>query len=481
MTICSIRRIAGNAASILTSNVMNRATTFVLYALVARYIGAADFGRLSVALTLFYTFQVLAVAGLRTLITREVAKDRTKTDRYLVNGSMAVVISSLLSIIILLLFVRLMRYAADTTSVILLLSLALLPYSLIAICEAVFQGWERMHYIAYANVTVNIAKVGLAFLMLSRGYNLYHLVILLVASHVARVGIEWWLMFKHITRPRLSIDPRFALAMIRSTSTFLGIDGLIAVSASLNVLILSKLAGETAVGIYSAAAQLLVPLNLVFTSIVLSVFPTMCRQFEPSYQGLKRISEHLIALLMAIALPAAVGLFFLSNSAILLLYGEKDFLLASGALRIMVWNMILGVFTTVLGQVLVASLREKVTLRIVAVDGLVSLTFGLILIDRFGLIGAAGTALLTGLVDFFQHYVPVSRLLSGVAWGRLVWKPVVASLCMAIYLVTMRTHGVLLMVVYAGLVYVGVLLVLSIWSSGGPHQLKARYRYLWSE
>ncbi len=128
MTICSIRRIAGNAASILTSNVMNRATTFVLYALVARYIGAADFGRLSVALTLFYTFQVLAVAGLRTLITREVAKDRTKTDRYLVNGSMAVVISSLLSIIILLLFVRLMRYAAGTTSVILLLSLALLPF-----------------------------------------------------------------------------------------------------------------------------------------------------------------------------------------------------------------------------------------------------------------------------------------------------------------------------------------------------------------
>ncbi len=209
--IASIRRIAGNAASIFINTVVNRATTFVLYALIARHLGAHEFGQLSLALTLFYTFQVFAAAGLSTLITREVAKDRTKTDQYLVNGSMVVIVSSLLSITALLLFVWLMNYSLDTGAVILLMSLGLLPYALSAICEAVFQAWEMMHYIAYANMSVNIAKVGLGFLALASGYGLYGLVLLLVASHVTVLGIEWWLTLRHIARPGWKIDPRFSL------------------------------------------------------------------------------------------------------------------------------------------------------------------------------------------------------------------------------------------------------------------------------
>jgi len=44
-----------------------------------------------------------------------------------------------------------------------------------------------------------------------------------------------------------------------------------------------------------------------------------------------------------------------------------------------------------------------------------------------------------------------------------------------------RSQEVLLTVVSAGILYVGVLLALAIWSFGGPRQLKARYLYLWSE
>ena len=74
-------KTGGNAVSILTSDVMNRATSFVLYALVARRLGAHEFGQLTLAFTLFYTFQVFAVGGLKTLIVRQVAKDRAQTRR----------------------------------------------------------------------------------------------------------------------------------------------------------------------------------------------------------------------------------------------------------------------------------------------------------------------------------------------------------------------------------------------------------------
>src|SRR5947207_1167752 len=164
---------------------MNRATSFVLYALVARRLGAFEFGQLSLALTLFYIFQVLAAAGLKTLITREVAKDSTTTATYLVHGSVIVLLASALSIATLAVYVRLMGYAAGTASIILLLSLALIPYSLSAVCEGVLQAWERMHLLAVANVPVNVAKVALAFFLLSRSYGLYHVILLLVGCHTA--------------------------------------------------------------------------------------------------------------------------------------------------------------------------------------------------------------------------------------------------------------------------------------------------------
>jgi O-antigen/teichoic acid export membrane protein len=476
-----LRRVGGNAASILTSDVVNRATSFVMYALVARFLGAFEFGQMSLALSLFYTFQVLAVAGLKTLITREVAKDRSETDQYLVNGSILAVASSILSMLLMYLFIYLVNYTPYTASIILLLSLGLLPYSLSQICESVFQAWEKMHYIAYANVPVNVIKVGLAFLILLQGYAIYHIVIMIVICQVIIMAINWGLMLQYIIKPRTRFDPHFSMRMARSATIFLGIEGTNAVKSSLAVVLLSKLASEIEVGLYSAASQLMVPLSLIFNNVVASIFPIMCRKFESSVEGLQRIAEHLIELLIIIALPVVVGLFVLADPVLLLLYGDKEFLLVSSVLRIVIWIPLLNALTTVLGQVLWASRREKTALRIAVINTLLKLVTGLILINQFGLIGAAVASLLEPTINFLQHYMPVSRMFSDLALIRLVWKPVVATLCMTIYLILVKDQGIFLAVVPAGLLYGGILLAVLIWSAGGPHQFKTRYLYLWSQ
>src|SRR5690606_10351183 len=62
-TRSSLLRVAGNAASLLTTDLLNKATTFVLYALIGRYLGAEAFGRFSLGLLLVYVFQVFASVG----------------------------------------------------------------------------------------------------------------------------------------------------------------------------------------------------------------------------------------------------------------------------------------------------------------------------------------------------------------------------------------------------------------------------------
>lgn len=480
MTMSHARRLIHNFASLLTSEVVNRATTFVLYALVARYRGAFEFGQLSLALSLFFVFEVLAGAGLKTLVTREVARDRAKTGLYLVNGSAIVVACSLLSLAALLFVVRLMDYSRGTASVILLVSLGVLPYSLSTVNKAIFQAWERMHYIAWANVPVHVVKVALAFVLLWRGHGLLALVVLLLACHGTILVLEWWLMLRHITRPCVRFDGRFCMAMIRSTTTFLGITGIVAINLSLPLLLLSGLTNETEVGLYNAAAQLVTPLIVVYETIMLSVFPEMCRRFAIGLEGLERLSGYMLELLLAIAVPIVIGLLFLAEPVLLLLYGDADFALASETLWILAWMLISMAYTQVIGRALVAGLREKVTLRILVATTLLKLLLGLLLISQFGLMGAAAATLVTALLEALLHYAAVSRWLFPMPLGKLAWKPAVAGTTMGITLALVQGQELLLSGVSAGAIYIVVLLALVIWSNGGVRQFTAKYQHLWS-
>jgi O-antigen/teichoic acid export membrane protein len=477
----NLRKTSGNALSILSSDVMNRVASFVLYAMVARHLGAQEFGQLTLALTLFYTFQVFAVGGLKTLIVRQVAKDRTQTRLYFLNGILVVAFTSVVSLIALWSFVRVMHYPPSTTRVILLLSLGLLPYTISAVCEGLFQAWERMPYIACVNVPVNVAKVAGAFLLLTTNRGLYPVVLILLASLAVIAVVEVWILLHKFSSPPASIDLRFSLRTMRTAATFLGIDGTLAIMSSMNILLLSKLATETQVGLYSAATQLLVPLLLVYQSIAQSIFPVMCRNVAPGYQSLKQIAQHAIELLLILALPAAAGLFFLGDRVISLLYKNPAFSQAFPALRIVAWVLVLQVFTSVLGQVLLASHREKITLRIVFVDVTVNLIVGWPLISMFGLRGAAVALLLTRAADCLQHFIPVSRLLSGIPLASIIWKPLVAAACMTAYLAAPSGRPAILAGISATLIYAGALLAVAIWASGGPRQLRDKLRPLLSE
>ena len=471
----TLLRLAGNVASILSNDVLNRATSFALYALVARYLGAFSFGQLSLALSLFYTFQVFAEAGLQTLITREVTKDRSQTDLYLINGSVLALFASIAASAILFVFVWLMGYAADTAAVILVLSLGLFPYALAAICEAIFQAWERMHYIAYANVPMNIVKVGLAFLLLSHGAGVYTICVLLLATRIGIAVLEWGLMLRCITRPQLQIDYSFMTALLTNTRLFFGIDSSIAIWSSLNVVLLSKLIDETAVGYYSAVTQLLAPVMMVFHSIVVSVFPTLCRKFGADIQQLRGSCESLLELLLAIALPSAVGLFFLAEPLLVLLYGKAEFAQAAGVLRILAWDLVLIALTHALGQVLLAGMREKLTLQIVVSNIVIHAVLGLVLIPQFGLLGAAVASFATRFVGLVQHYVSVTRLVPQLSVGQLVWKPVVASACLVACLTLLQGQHVMLTIVSSGSLYVLIFGLLFVGAHGGLQQMKLHY------
>lgn len=477
----SLRTIARNAASVLASDVVTRASTFVLYALVTRHLGLFRFGQLSLALTVVYTAQILATAGLKTLIIREAAKDRSKTGHYLVNGIAIVTGATLISLVLLLGFVRIMGYGADTARVILLLALILLPYTISTICEALFQAVEQMHFIAYVNIPLNLAKAGGAFVLLREGGGIYTVVGLLLLTQGVIAAFELALIVSRVTRPALRIDLGFIHRALRQTAPFLAIDVLISLWGTITIVLLSSFRSESDVGLLSASSQLLTPVVLLYQSVVLSLFPVMCRRYEAGFESLKRLSERVTELLLVIGLPIVVGLSFLAERILVLVYGGQDFALGAIVLRIVVWEVFLRAYTTALGQTLLAGDRERITLSIVAINTMANLVVGVILISQFGLIGAALTIVATRGIGVVQHYIQVSRIAGSVNLLAPMRTPALASLCMGVFLVVFGHHNIVVTIATAALVYAAALGVLTVWSAGGVRHVRTHYRYLWSE
>lgn len=474
------RKMFENMASLLANDLLTRIATFILYALIARYLGAQDFGVVSLALTIIYTFQMLAPAGLRLLITREVTNNKSATDRYLVNGIVIAAVFSLASLVIIFILTTGLQYSTEITSAIFIVALGLIPFAISAIFEAIFQAWERMEFITIANAPRNILVILLAFLFLSQERGLNSLLWLLPITYLLMTVFEGWLILRYITHPWILPDLRFIRKTVNASWTFVGFQSVLAVSNLLIFIYLSKFADELSVGYYNAASQLSSILFLVFQSIVLGAFPVMCQRFLEGVDGFKELSNQVIEILFTISIPLIIGLFFLAQPLMLLVYGNTEFLPAAAVLQALSLTMILRIFSSVFGRDLLAAGREKKVFNIVFIDSLINAILGFVLIYFYGLMGAVFVAIVTAIIDFLLHHFQITRIYpQAIPWNR-VWRATMAAGAMTVFLIIYDQQSIWLSILASGVIYIATWLLVSVRAEGGWKIFINKLKIVWS-
>jgi len=122
--------------------------------------------------------------------------------------------------------------------------------------------------------------------------------------------------------------------------------------------LLSRLAGDRAVGLYSAAGKIPAGLRMFPIAFVSALYPAATFYFVNNKPELRRILEESLFYLMLLILPLIIGLWVLAEPAILILFGSK-FLAAVPVLRILTWSMLFVFFDYVFFTVLNACAQEK--------------------------------------------------------------------------------------------------------------------------
>lgn len=424
----SARRIARNAAVRAAGEVIGKAASLAFFVAMARELGRDGFGDFMFALSLSSVFMIAAGFGTEDLISREVARDRSRVHGYLAN---VVAVKALLSLVLLLvvaLIVNIGDYPSDARAAVYIVGLGVAAENLGRTWHSVFTAFERLEMISISLVIQRTLTAAIGVAILLSGGGLIAVSIVFTAGAFVGLAIATLVLRRFVVTPRWELDRSRWWPLIK-TGVPIGFASLLfSVLLRLDAALLGLLTGgggdNSEVGVYGAAFRLVEATLFITWAFSASVLPWLARRQDP--EAVARGYELSAKAITAVLMPIALTFVLLAPQIIHLLYGS-GFDDAVTPLRY------LGVVTVLFGvnnlaaTVLISRDHPKDFNVIVGFTAVENVVANLIFIPTYGADAAAFNAAFSGLllavlsvvmiVRRFGHVRPLRIFLSAAAGG----------------------------------------------------------------
>jgi len=460
------RRVAKNSFTAIVLNLMTRALDLAFAMLMARLLGPDGVGRYYFAVVIFAWFDVFTSFGLQTLLTREVARDRSLGNRYLLNTTLLRIGLGAAGIPVLIGFLAVFQLASpnklapDTLAAIALLYVGLLPGSLSTGLTGLFYAYEKAEYPAAITVVTVLIKIALGVPVLVLTQSIVGIAAVSIVVNTITLVILATLAMRLFFQPHWESDRALQRSMLRESFPLMINNLLSALFFKVDVTLLQPLKGERAVGWYNQAYKWVDALNVIPAYFTFALFPVLSRQAAED-KGAARRSYHLaIKLLVMLALPTAVlTTFFARELTTLITLGDPRFQPDSTiALQLMIWSIPFGWINSVTNYVLIALGQQRKLTNAFLVGLSFNVIANLIFIPLYSYKAAAVITIFSEIVEGSAFYWYIRKNMGPVPWAGLLWKVAGAGAAMlAAMALLMQVSGLLALV--AGLVVYPVALV----------------------
>ena len=430
-----------NSLALIGNRIVQSLTSFLVLTLIARTLGPFALGQYTLAFSYYFVFMTLFSSGFKTLFTRELSRKNSEISAYLVSGTFLQLLFSLIGYALMGLIIFLMPYSNSTANICYVMGLAIIPFSLSNVIEAIFQAQEKMHLIAICTIPIYILRTLIIVYSLSLGHSIVIVSAIFVISETAIFLLESILIQKLFTF-RWKIDKEFIFKMIKLVRTFLAIDGISIFRGKLQIFILSVLGNESTIGLYGAVEQLMQPFAIVSDSIVLAAFPRMSKMSLLESSKKRGLAEKSIEIMNFLALPIFIGFLFFSKDLLLFIYKDPSFAQASIALCIVSFGMIARGLNQTLGYTLVANHHEKINLIEVLVGTVIACIASFLLINKFQLQGAAISAIVVQIFASFIYIYATHTKLFTLRFSQIYSRPILVSILMLVFFLILKSVNI---------------------------------------
>jgi O-antigen/teichoic acid export membrane protein len=458
----TIQKISKNVGLVFFSQILTYILAFFTLVYTARYLGANGFGIISLALSIGAIFGIFADMGISTLMVRDLARKKSLTGKYVLNGLLMKFILSFVTFFLVVSTVNIIGYNWTESITIYLITLSVIISSFYTFLNAIFQANERMEYLSLANIMNSMVLLSGTVLGIYLGLSIVYFAVVYVITSIVVLIYSTLIYFRGFSENELEFDLNFWIPTINEAWSF----GLIQISGMLytyvDTIILSILKSTEAVGWYSAAYRLMYIALLLPNAINMAVYPVMSRLYsDSSGHNLKLLYERYFKYMLIIGIPLGVGTSILSKQIILLLYGsgyEPSII----ALQILVWTVVFTFAGAAYIQLLQSINKQIIITKISIICLIINIVVNLILIPSYSYVGASVATLITEIV-LVSYIIYVSyRLGYGVSL-KVVFKDlsriIISTIVMSLFLVYFINLNLFLLVFVGIVVYFIVLYI----------------------
>lgn len=452
------RKIAKNTTVLYIAQIITYVLGFFITVYTVRYLSVDSYGILSTALALTGIYVVFGDLGLSTLTVREVARDESLTHKYVGNTTIMKLFLSLFTFLLTVLTVYILGYNDITIIVTYILTAAFIFNAFSSIFYSIFQSYQKMEYQSVATILNSVVMLIGTLLVIYLGLDVIAFAfVYLVANAINFIYILVTYAWKFYL-PNIEMDLEFWKSTIKEALP-LSITSLFAVLVfRIDSVMLSVMSGMEAVGFYSAAYRLMEALIFFPQVYTTAIFPVFSKLYVSSINPLKGAYIKSFKYLTILSLPIAVGITLLAEPIILLLF-KPEYIPSILALQIVVWVLPFIFVNYIQGSLLTAMNRQVTYLKITAASLVLNVGMNLVLIPLYSYLGAAFVTVITEIFSVALGFYVLSKLLAKVKVHEIIFKPGVACLVMALFILLVQTN-LFLEIAISAVIYFVVLIAL---------------------
>jgi O-antigen/teichoic acid export membrane protein len=377
-----------NTSWLMAEKIFRSVVLLVIGVYVARYLGPERLGLLSYAMSFVALFMPIALLGLDEIVIRELVKDETRKNELLGTAFLLKLMGTFLAFVILYItaYFTSKDYLANLLIFIIALSALFQPLSVI---DFYFQSRVISRYVVYCQIaSLIVSSLIKLFLIWIKAPLLYFAVVSLIESIILAAGLVVAYFGQKLNIFDWRPSFRLAYALLRDSWPIILSSICVSIYMRIDQVIIKQLLDSEAVGQYAAAVKLSEAWYFIPTVICSSLFPAVINAKNVSREFYHKRLQNLYDLMIWIALPAALVVTLLADNIVRFLYGAA-FAQAGSVLAIHFWAGIFVSLGVASGKWYLAENLQFFSFINNIIGAGVSVALNIILIKRYGIIGAA--------------------------------------------------------------------------------------------
>lgn len=450
----TVKSIARNNLFLFSGQIISLVLGLFYFAYMAGYLGVKNLGILNTALSLTVLIGLLGDLGLSSLMTREISRNLSLAPKYLGNILLIKVLLAVVTFGAVVIVANILGYSEQATRVIYIITLSTIATNFTQVFYSIFQAFERLEFQSLGVILNSVLMtIGIIYSVYQK-LDLIHFAYIYFITNSIIFSYSFFVCLRKLTSLDLKIDWIFLKQVISESMPFWLNSVFVLIYFKVDMVMLSIMSGDAAVGLYSASYRLIDALGFIPIVLMSTMYPIFSKFYISSRDSLEFAFKKSFKLLTIIAIPIGIGTTILAERIILFIYRDVQYAPSAAALQILIWASVLSFINYTPSTYFSSTNRQRALMIFTCIGAVLNIFLNFMLIPRFSYDGAAIATVCSELavgILMISNIHEIQNL--SVLLTDIILKSLAAGVFMGAFLLIFPHCTLILLILFAAILY----------------------------